>query len=129
MSQQTGIVKSEPKPLVQSERRLTVSPACDIYENNDEVLVVADVPGVSADMLDVNVENGELTIVARRDVADPSGSVLGAEFRDCDFRRRFRMTTGIDTSKIDAHLKHGVLRLHLPKSEALKPMQIPVHEG
>ena len=129
MSQQTALAKSEPQPLNQSSRRPSVSPACDIYENNDEVLVVADVPGVSADMLDINIENGELTIVARRDAAEMSGSVLGLEYRDCDFRRRFTIATGIDTSKINAHLKHGVLRLHLPKSEALKPMQIAVHAG
>ena len=127
MSQQTALAKSEPQPLNQSSRRPSVSPACDIYENNDEVLVVADVPGVSADMLDINIENGELTIVARRDAAEMSGSVLGLECRDCDFRRRFTIATGIDTAKINAHLKHGVLRLHLPKSEALKPMQIAVH--
>ena len=129
MSQQTALAKSEPQPLNQSSRRPSVSPACDIYENNDEVLVVADVPGVSADMLDINIENGELTIVARRDAAEMSGSVLGLEYRDCDFRRRFTISTGIDTSKINAHLKHGVLRLHLPKSEAMKPMQIAVHAG
>jgi HSP20 family molecular chaperone IbpA len=129
MSQQTALTKSEAQPLVQSNRRQAISPACDIYENGDEVLVVADVPGVSADTLDVNVENSELTIVARRDVAEPSGSVLGTEYGDCDFRRCFTMPIGIDTSKIDAQLKDGVLWLHLPKSDALKPMQIPVHAG
>jgi HSP20 family protein len=129
MSQQTGLVKSEPQSLAQSNRRPAVSPACDVYENDDEVLVVVDVPGVSASMLDINVEHGELTIVARRDVAEPSGSVFGAEHRDYDFRRVFTMPTGIETSKIDAQLKHGVLWLHLPKSGTLKPMQIPVHPG
>jgi HSP20 family molecular chaperone IbpA len=129
MSRQTGLVKSEPQPLAQSNRRPAVSPACDIYENDDEVLVVVDLPGVSASQLDVNVEHGELTIFARREVADPSGSVLRAENRDYDFRRVFTMPTGIDVSKVNAQLKHGVLRLHLPKSETLKPMQIPVHSG
>jgi HSP20 family protein len=129
MSQQTGLARSEAQSLVQPSRRQAVSPACDIYENGDEVLVVADVPGVSAPMLDVNVENGELTIVARRDVGEMSGAVLGAEYHDSDFRRRFTISNSIDTSKIDAHLEHGVLWLHLPKSEALKPLQIAVHAG
>ena len=127
MSQQTGLVKSELQPLVHSNRRQAVSPPCDIHENSDEVLVVADVPGVTASTFDINVEHGELTIVARRDVAEQSGSVLGAEFREYDFRRRFTMPTGIDASKINAQLKQGVLWLHLPKSETLKPIQIPVH--
>lgn len=126
---QEGLVKSEPQSLVQSDQRPAVAPACDVYENDDEVLVVADVPGVTSDSLDINLDEGELSIVARRDVSPKEGTLLGVEYRDCDYRRRFAVPGGIDATKIAAELKHGVLWLHLPKSEALKPRQIAVRAG
>lgn len=128
MTRQTGLVKSEPQSLTQSDQRPAVAPACDIYENNDEILVVADVPGITTDALKINLDKGELTIEARRDVAK-DGSFVGVEYRDCDFRRRFAVPGGIDAGKISAELKDGVLQLHLPKSESLKPRQIPVRAG
>lgn len=128
MSRQTGLVRSEPQSLTQSDQRPAVAPACDVYENNDEILVVADVPGITTDALTINFDKGELTIDARRDVAK-DGSFLGAEYHDCDFRRRFTVPGGIDAERISAELKDGVLQLHLPKSEALKPRQIAVRAG
>lgn len=137
MSRETGIVKSEQQSLVQSNQqslvrsnqRPTVLPACDIYENEDEILVVADVPGVTADTLDINLDRGELTLEARREISSQQGAYLGAEFRDCDFQRRFAVPGGIDADKISAELRDGVLHLHIPKSAALKPRQIPVQAG
>jgi HSP20 family molecular chaperone IbpA len=129
MSRQEALVRRDPQSLVQSDQRPAVAPACDVYENNDEILVVADVPGVTADALNINLDKGELSIVARRDVSPKDGTFLGVEYRDCDYRRRFTVPGGIDASKISAELKDGVLWLHLPKSEALKPRQIAVRAG
>ena len=129
MSRQTGLVKNETQALAQSDQRPAVAPACDIYENDDEVLVIADVPGVASDTLDVNLDNGELTVFAHREVSAKDGSFIGVEYRDCDYQRRFFVPGGIDANKIDAELRNGVLWLHLPKSEALKPRQIPVRAG
>lgn len=129
MSHQTDIVKREPQSLVQSDLRPAITPACDIYESDDEILVVADVPGATADMLDINLEKGELTLEARREAPVQPGTFLGVEYRDCDFRRRFAVPGGIDADRISAELREGVLHLHLPKSEALKPRQIPVQAG
>jgi len=126
MSRQTELAKSEPRTLTQSERKPTLSPACDVYENADELLVVADLPGITADALNVNLDKNELHISARRDTHPKGGKYLGVEYGDCDFSRHFAVPGGIDESKISAELKDGVLWLHLPKSEALKPRQIPV---
>jgi HSP20 family protein len=128
MSNNMELAKSEPQSLVQSEQRLAVTPLCDVYENNDEILVVADVPGVTDDALDIHLDKGELSIAARRTVS-VDGPLVAREYRDCDFRRRFSVPGGIDTNKISAELKHGVLWLHLPKSETLKPRQIAVRAG
>jgi HSP20 family molecular chaperone IbpA len=129
MSRQQGLVRTEPQSLVQSDQRPSVAPLCDVYENNEELLVVADVPGVTADALNINLDKGELSIFARRDVSPKDGTFLGVEYRDCDYRRRFAVPSGIDAAKISAELKDGVLWLHLPKSEAQKPRQIAVRAG
>ncbi len=129
MSHRTELVKSEPQSLVRSEQRPAVSPACDVYENDQEILVVADVPGVTADTLTVNLEGGELTVKAQRDAAIEGGTPIAAEYSGCEFHRRFAVPGGIDAGKISAQLKNGELWLHLPKSEAHKPRQIPVRAG
>jgi HSP20 family molecular chaperone IbpA len=129
MSRETGLVKSEPQSLVQSDQRPAVAPPCDVYENDDEVLVIADVPGVTSDLLNVDLNAGELGVFARREVSANDGTFVGVEYQSCDFRRRFAVPGGIDANKINAELKDGVLWLHLPKSEALKPRQIAVRAG
>jgi HSP20 family protein len=129
MSGQTALAKNESSTLVRSEQLRVVAPACDVYESNDEILVVADVPGVTDEALDVNLGNGELTVRARRQVSAGDGALTGIEYPDCEFRRRFAVPGGIDASKINAELKNGVLWLHLPKSEELKPRQIAVRAG
>jgi HSP20 family molecular chaperone IbpA len=129
MSRQQALVRTEPQLLERSDQRPAVTPFCDVYENDDEVLVVADMPGVTADALDIKLDKGELSISARREVSPKDGTFLGVEYRDCDYRRRFAVPGGIDAGKISAELKDGVLSLHLPKTEALKPRQIAVHAG
>lgn len=128
MARETSLAKQQTQSLVQTEQRPAIAPECDIYESKDELLLVADLPGVSTDALKIDIDNGELALEARRKVAS-SGSSLGSEFRDCDFRRRFAVPPGIDTAKISADLKNGVLRLHLPKSDSVKPRQISIRAG
>ena len=128
MTRDNTLAKQQTQSMVQSDQRSAVQPECDIYESDEEILLVADLPGVSTDALKINIENGELALEAQRSVAS-SGALLGSEFRDCDFRRRFAVPPGIDGAKVNAELKSGVLRLHLPKSDALKPRQISVRAG
>jgi HSP20 family protein len=129
MSRQVEVVKHEPQSLVQTEQRPATSPVCDVYENNDELLVVAEVPGVTTDALEVNLENGELSVKARRKVSIEGGTPIATEYGACDFRRRFAVPGGIDAGKVSAELKNGELWLHLPKSETHKPRQIAVRAG
>lgn len=132
MARQIDLVKSEANEapsLVRSGERPALAPACDVYENKDEILVIADVPGIEADALKINLEKGELVLEAQRDGLAKEGALLGAEWGSCEFRRRFSIPSGIDASKISAQLKDGVMHLHLPKSEALRPRQITVRAG
>lgn len=126
MPREANLSKSESQAVAEANHRPSVAPPCDIYENADEIIVVVDVPGTTKEALNVHLDKGVLTLEARRDVALKPGTALGVEFRDCDFRRQFAIPGGIDPTKISAELKHGVLNLRLPKSEALKPRQIAV---
>jgi HSP20 family molecular chaperone IbpA len=105
----------------QSERYAV--PAVDIYEEGEALVVLADLPGVSKDGLDVRVEQGVLTIEGRA-ARDTPGQVLNREFTYASFFRQFRITEAVDTERIRAKLQNGVLRLDLPKAEAAKPRRI-----
>jgi HSP20 family protein len=107
-------------------RRHTASPPVDIFENVDEVLVIADVPGVPSDGIDLRVENDTLTLSARRPGAKDGGPALVREYDDVDFAATFRIPAGIDASGITAETKNGTLVIRLPKVAAAKPRQIVV---
>ncbi len=104
---------------------MSVSPRVDVYENAHELLVLADVPGATKDSMTVHLDKGELTLEARRETPT-HGSPVQAEYRPLDYHRVFAVPQGIDASKIEAQLTAGVLRVRLPKSEALKPRRIEI---
>lgn len=105
--------------------RPAVVPRVDVYENEKEILLVADLPGVPKDRLNIQVDGDTLTLEGRRN-DEASGSLLAAEYQARDFRRTFTVPNGIDREKIDAALVGGVLRLHLPKQAALQPRRITI---
>ncbi len=105
-----------------------VAPRVDIYENDEEVLLLADLPGVSQDSLSIHLDKDELTLQATARQAS-TRSPLRGEFAPVAYRRAFLVPAGIDAERVSADLKQGVLWLHLPKSAALKPRQIQVTAG
>jgi HSP20 family protein len=126
MSEQTELTRNTARDEMerfQAGRR--VRPAVDIYDHADEILLLADLPGVAGGDLSVSFEQGELTIEGSRKL--PAGR--NEEPATVIYTRTFRLPQGIDTDKIAADLKHGVLSVHLPRSEELKPRQISVVAG
>jgi HSP20 family protein len=103
-------------------------PAVDIVELADEIVVHADVPGATPEGIDINYENGLLSLHARVETrqAPEKGRHLLREYGVGDYHRQFRIGEGVDTSKIEAKVANGVLTLHLPKSEEVKPRKISV---
>ncbi len=102
-------------------------PNVDILEKEDELLVLADVPGANAESIDIKFEDGTLAIHAKvepRQEATPE--MLLQEYGVGDFYRTFQVSEAIDASKISAELHDGVLTLRLPKAEAVKPRKIAV---
>jgi len=125
MSEKTDIAKREEASQERSRRIPTVTPQVDIYENNEEILLYADMPGLSKEDISIHLENGQLSLTGRRKL-ESSGTALFEEFGEVKYSRTFSVPQGIDTAKVNAELKEGVLRLHLPKSEAVKPRQIQI---
>lgn len=103
----------------------TFLPRFDIWEGEDELLLYGDLPGVSANDLDIRFENRELSIRGNVN-ARHTGEYLMNEYGIGNFHRTFAVGEAIDTEKISAEMKHGVLILHLPKSEKVKPRRIAV---
>jgi HSP20 family molecular chaperone IbpA len=106
-----------------------VAPVVDVYENDDEYLVVADLPGVPTDAVEARFDRGELTLEARREPPANPGSALANEFGGARFVRTFRVPEKIDGDAIEAKLEHGVLHLRLPKSPEIRPRKIAIRAG
>jgi HSP20 family protein len=107
------------------ESDLYMTPAVDIFETDNCLTVVADVPGVTKKDLDINVEDKILTI--RGTVSRPKRSgMISEEFDLMNYFRQFRLSDEVDQSKIKASLDQGVLTLELPKAERAKPKRIEV---
>lgn len=102
-------------------------PNADIYETNDALNVVLEMPGVEKSSVDIRVEDGVLRIDGRLDFAKYQGlQPLYTEYNVGHYSRTFRLSSKIDQNKIGAELKDGVLSLVLPKVEEAKPRSIQV---
>jgi len=125
MSDKTDLVKKEEAMMERGHEIPEVAPLVDIYENDDEILLHADMPGVDKNDIVVNIDNGKLTLSGVRKIKT-SGAASWAEFGDVEYHRTFSVPQTIDVEKVNAELKNGVLYLHLPKSEAAKPRLIEI---
>jgi len=105
---------------------LYFTPRVDILESEDELTLLADMPGVRPEDADIRFENGELIVHGRCPDRHAGKSFLNAEYGVGDFYRAFSISEVVDSSKIAAKLKNGVLTVHLPKAEAVKPRKIAV---
>jgi len=102
-------------------------PSVDIYESQDSLTLVADMPGVPLENVDIDLDADQLTIRGTVPLrAENSGKVLFQEYCTGDYYRQFTLSNEIDRAKIQASMKDGVLRLVLPKAEAAKPRKITV---
>jgi HSP20 family protein len=110
--------------------QLAFVPRADIYETDDTIVVVADMPGVDESSLDITLENNVLTINGCVEPMQPEGySLTYAEYREGDYVRSFRLSDEIDREGIEATLKDGVLRLSLPKIREARTRKIEVKTG
>lgn len=102
------------------------TPLVDIFENDTEITVTADLPGVSQEKLDIDVRDNVLTLTGQVEEPDARFNPIYTEYGVGGYLRRFTLSNKIDQSKIKANLKDGVLTLSLPKSERLQPRKVNI---
>ena len=124
----TDIQKAEKAAVPEQTRTGPVFlPSVDIFENESSITVLADLPGVKAQELKIDLRESVLTLAGQ--VTPPEGSKESdviREYHTGTFFRQFSLSETIDQSRIDANLTDGVLRLELPKVETARPRQITV---
>jgi HSP20 family protein len=117
------VQEGQKQEVVESEAERTRAkpafiPRVDIYETNDAVALIADMPGVDENSVDITLEKNVLTINGYVEPERPEGySLAYAEYRVGDYQRSFNLSNEIDQENIEATMKDGVLHLHLPKAE------------
>ena len=109
------------------EKEPWVAPLVDIYETQDDYFLTANMPGVSKEDIKIKLEDGHLVIMGRVNFDEAlNRKYVLKELESGNFYRRFKISEGIDESKIDAKLENGVLSVVLPKHERLKPKNIEI---
>lgn len=118
------------EPQSRTESATTMLPPVDIFEDETGFTVIADMPGVSKDRLDVRV-TGDSLVIDGTALAPVTGSVelLYGEVQNPQYRRSFTLSRELDPGKIEATLHNGVLRLRVPKAEEARPRRITVQVG
>ena len=106
---------------------MAFTPAVDIFEQGDVTVIMADMPGVAPDDVDVTLERQVLTLQGRVRTHAPEGyRRISSEYREGDYTRVFTLSDEVDQKKIKAEFKNGVLRLELPRASEAKPKKISV---
>lgn len=103
-----------------------VVPLVDIKEQEDGVIIFAELPGIEREQLQIKIENGKLIILGEGEVHEENYTVVHRECMPHNFRRVFALDESIDTENVSAALKDGVLRLELKKAARLKPKRVEV---
>jgi len=136
MAEETKTLQTQEKEEIQTngvERtraRRAYVPRADIYETETDIVLVADMPGVDENSVDVTLEKNVLTITGTVEEMAPENYGLAyAEYGSGDYQRSFTLSNEIDREKIEAMVKNGVLKLRLPKSHAARSRKIAVKGG
>ena len=101
-----------------------INPPVDIFETAEGLTLVADVPGLDEKSLEINVDQGVLTIEGK--AVFGNGDLLWREYAMDGYWRQFQLSDSFDAQKAKAEIKNGVLTLYLPKAEAAKPRKITI---
>lgn len=128
----TELTKQEQNDVTTVERTrggLTYRPLIDIWESEDELVLFADLPGVAPEDLEIQFENRELRMHGKVKQRHQNINFVDGEYGIGDFYRTFTIGEAVDAEKISAELNDGVLALHLPKSESVKPRRIEIKHG
>jgi len=116
------------QPVQQAAQQPYMIPPVDVFENDHGITLLADMPGVNRDSLGVRVDGDNLVVEAAVTHASPENmELIYGEARYAAYRRQFTLSRELDTSRIEAQLKDGVLHLSIPRAEEAKPRRIQVN--
>ncbi len=114
----------------QQQQPRYVVPPVDVFESEAAITLLADLPGVRREQLHVRVDGEALVLEAVADTAGPEKmEIVYGELQCPAYRRQFTLSRELDTSRIEAQLRDGVLRLTIPKAEEARPRRIQVKVG
>ena len=114
----------------ENEQQRAVLPAVDVFEDASGITLLADMPGVPTDQLELKIEGDALLIEGGVHALTPDGlEAVFAEVRLPRYRRSFTLSRELDTARIEANLKDGVLTLRIPKQAHAQPRRIAVSAG
>ena len=114
----------------QTKAGLLFTPSVDIFETEKDLTVIADMPGVNSDDIEIDLRQNMLTLIGDVEAPEKSDETdILREYRTGRYLRRFTLSEVIDQSKIEASMKDGVLRVRLPKVEKAVPRKIAVQAG
>ena len=122
---------AEPESARQpDEQERAIQPAVDIFEDELGITVQADMPGVSKDRVDIQIDKHTLTIEGFAEISMPEGmEPLYADVSSTRYMRSFSISSELDADQVEATLKDGVLTVRVPKREQFKPRKIEVRAG
>ena len=128
MTAQDIVKREQSVPANREETRTAgrvLVPAVDIFESDENLTLIADMPGVEKSGLEINLEKGLLTISGEM-TSEKRGKSLLREFSTANYYRQFKVSEHIDAEKSSAELNNGVLTLTIPKAESAKPKRIEI---
>jgi HSP20 family molecular chaperone IbpA len=120
-----GIAQRQPQ-----QQQQYVVPPVDVFENDASITLLADLPGVAREQLQVRVDGETLVLEATASTSTPEKmELVYGEAQTAAYRRQFTLSRELDASRIEAQLRDGVLRLTIPKAEEARPRKIQVQVG
>jgi HSP20 family molecular chaperone IbpA len=128
MSEKTITKREDNLPAEQpQENEAVFAPNIDISENDGKIELILDMPGTDRDSVEITVENNTLTIEGNCGIDAPEGyELVSREYNTGKYRRDFTLSNDVDSEKIKARSKNGVLHVTIPKREVKKPRKIKI---
>jgi len=125
MAEPREMAQSQPRDATPAEEEFR-SPLVDIFETDDNIVLIADMPGVSEKQIEVTVEQDTLSLVGRMEPGKVEGTRIYAEYAALPFRRLFTLSGDVRRDKIEGKMTNGVLRLTVHKADQAKIRKIPI---
>jgi len=123
-------VATRESPAAEREPSLVIVPEADVFEDSSGITLQLDMPGVAKDRLNLQVNQNALVIEGSAQISMPQDmAALHAEVRSTHYRRSFVLSEELETDKVDASLRDGVLTVRIPKRAELQPRRIEVRVG